>query len=424
MDTTQSSSNTTAIVAIDGLHASLIYLGETHPSTTRTELQSPVRWRSILDLRIEIEKHWESLISLTQKQDLPGLGIILESFPTSAHLYEAAIFTFRNISIGLKPDSLENIFAIFSLSYVASICSQRMSKPEIDNIFHDINIWRDSIAFPQHRQLFNDLIQRLRMGMTTSLFQTEHFLYSVSPFNGQYYMGPQGVTMHDISLFGDFSDPFWGDHFDVPRSPPGPNFQVAGPEGISRTVPDTPELQLPSGEDLRQSAVMNILTSFIANCGDLMDILSGHGVTTKGPHSDVSLEVKNFTQALRRHDSFGDPSARGILAIVDRFVDLNYFQSIDEIRDYIIIVGKEMLHSGQTFAKVCKAVYSSTEMTKTPQVVRRQHARRPLDRKLKKIPCDQCGEEFTRKTNMRRHIARKHANHSASDAPMVSVRTG
>jgi hypothetical protein len=71
-----------------------------------------------------------------------------------------------------------------------------------------------------------------------------------------------------------------------------------------------------------------------------MDILSGHGVTTKGPHSDVSLEVKNFTQALRQHDSFGDPSARGILAIVDRFVDLKYFQSIDEIRDYIIIVGK------------------------------------------------------------------------------------
>ncbi|KAF5536500.1 hypothetical protein FPHYL_12953 [Fusarium phyllophilum] len=127
---------------------------------------------------------------------------------------------------------------------------------------------------------------------------------------------------------------------------------------------------------------MTILTSFIANCRDLMGILSGHRATAKGPHSDVSLEVKNFTQALRLHDSFGDPSARGILAIVDRFVDLNYFQNIDEIRDYIIIVGKEILPSGQTFAQVCKAVYSSTDMTQTSQVARRQHAGRPPDRKL------------------------------------------
>ena len=107
--------------------------------------------------------------------------------------------------------------------------------------------------------------------------------------------------------------------------------------GSHPTVLDIPERQLSAG-DLRQSAVMNILINFLANCGDLMDILSGHGATTKEPHSDVSLEVKNFTQALRRHHSFEDPSARGILAIVDRFVDLKYFLNIDEIRDYIIIV--------------------------------------------------------------------------------------
>ncbi|RBQ64520.1 hypothetical protein FVER14953_03550 [Fusarium verticillioides] len=186
--------------------------------------------------------------------------------------------------------------------------------------------------------------------------------------------------MQDISIFGDFADPFWDGLVEVPGSLQGPNFLTGTTPALHPTVLDTPEPHLSAG-DLRQSAVMNILTSFIANCGDLVDIFSGHGVTAKGPHSDVSLEVKNFTQALRRHDCFGDPSARGILAIVDRFVDLKYFQSIDEVQDYIMIVGKEMLHSGQIFAKVCKSVYF-TGMAKIPPVKHRQIANRPQDLKL------------------------------------------
>ncbi|VTT74710.1 unnamed protein product [Fusarium fujikuroi] len=210
--------------------------------------------------------------------------------------------------------------------------------------------------------------------------------YLRTPKDVQEYMIIVGksATVQDISLFGDFADPFWGGLLDVPGSLLAPNFQMPdATPGAHPTVLDNLEPQLSTG-DLRQSAVINILTSFIANCGDLMDILSGHGVTTKGPHSDVSLEVKNFTQALRRHESFGGPSARGILAIVDRFVGLDYYQSIDEIRDYIAIVAKEILPSGKPFAEVCKSVYSSvhTDMAKIPPVGRRQHAERPLDRKL------------------------------------------
>ncbi|ENH63480.1 hypothetical protein FOC1_g10000225 [Fusarium oxysporum f. sp. cubense race 1] len=349
-------------MAIDGLHASLIYVDELKPSTTRardTKLQGMVRWEAILDFRIEIERYWESLINITRTQDLPSLETLFTSFSTPTY------------------------FMKLLLSYVASICSRRTGKPDIDNIFRDINIWRDSIGDPQHHQLFNDLIQRLWEDMTAPSFQTEQFLHSASPSNGQDYMAPQSATMHDISVFSDVSDPFWGGLFDVPGSLPGPNFQMTGTtKGTYPTVFDPPSLQ-PSTGDLRQSAVMNILTSFLANCGDLMDILSGHGATTKGPHSDVSKEVKNFARALRRHESFEEPSARGILAIVDRFVGLDYFQSIEEIRDYIIIVAKEILPSCKPFAEVCKSIYLSTDMTKMRPVGQRQHADRAQDRKLK-----------------------------------------
>ncbi|KAF5547464.1 hypothetical protein FMEXI_5160 [Fusarium mexicanum] len=241
-------------MAIDGLLASLIYLDDTRSSATHVpnaELRDMARWQDLLHFRFEVEQYWNSLADITQTEHLPGLDSLIKAFHTPVQLYEAAIFTFRNISTGLEPDSLENVFAPFSLSYVASICSQRMGKPDIDNIFRDINIGQDSIGDPQNRQLFNDLIQRF----------------------------------------------------------------------------------------------------FIANCGDLIDILGGHGVTANGPHSDVSKEIKNFTQALRLQDSFEELSAQGLLVIVDRFVDLKYFQDIDEIRDYIIVVGKEILPSGKSFAK-------------------------------------------------------------------------
>ncbi|TVY71952.1 hypothetical protein Focb16_v011502 [Fusarium oxysporum f. sp. cubense] len=379
-------------MAINGLLASLIYLDDTRSSATHVpnaELRDMARWQAILDFRIEVEQYWDALTNITQTEDLPGLDSLLKAFPTPVHLYEAAIFTFRNTLTGPEPDSLENIFAICSLSYVTSICSRRTGKPDIDNIFRDINIWRDSIGDPQHRQLFNDLIQRLwgvSAVITTFPFQTEKPLHSASQyFNGPYYLSPQSATMQDISLFGDFPDPFWGGLLDVPGSLPGPNVQMTGTApGSHPTVFDARELQLPAGA-LRQSAVMNILTSFLANCGDLMDILSGHGATVKGPHSDVSKEVKNFARALRRHESFEEPSARGILAIVDRFVGLDYFQSIEEIRDYIIIVAKEILPSGKPFAEVCKSIYLSTDMTKMRPVGRRQHADRALDRKLDAI---------------------------------------
>ncbi|KAM0085482.1 hypothetical protein ACKRZS_002217 [Fusarium odoratissimum] len=334
-------------MGIDGLLATLIYLDDTRSSATHfpnAELRDMARWQAILDFRIEVDQYWDDLTNITQTEDLPGLNSLLKALPTPVRLSEAAIFTFRNTLTGPDPDSLENIFAICSLSYVASICSGRTGKPDIDNTFRDINIWRDSIGDPQHRQLFNDLIQRLwgaSRDITTSAFQTEQSLHSASQhISVPYYLSPQSATMQDISLFGDFPDPFWGGLLDVPGSLPGPNFQMTGTtEGTFPNVLDTPEHQL-SARDLRQSAVMNILINFLANCGNLMDILSGHGATAKGPHSDVSLDVKSFTQTLRRHDSFEDPSARGILAIVERFVDLNYFQNIEEIRDYIIIVAK------------------------------------------------------------------------------------
>ncbi|KAL5594955.1 hypothetical protein FOVSG1_008644 [Fusarium oxysporum f. sp. vasinfectum] len=100
------------------------------------------------------------------------------------------------------------------------------------------------------------------------------------------------------------------------------------------------------------------------------------------PHSDVSKEVKNFARALRRHESFEEPSARGILAIVDRFVGLDYFPSIQEIRDYITIVAKKILPSGKPFVEVCKSVYLSTGITKMRPVGRRQDADRALHREV------------------------------------------
>ncbi|KAF4334304.1 hypothetical protein FBEOM_11867 [Fusarium beomiforme] len=333
-------------MAIDGLLASLIYLDETKCSGTHvlnTGQRVMTSWQIMLDFRIEIEQYWNALNNITQTQDRPGYNILLISFPTPAHLYEAAVFTFRNLLLtGSKPVSLDNVFALCSLSYIASACSQKMGILNIDNNFCDINVWRDLVDNPQHRQLFSDLTERLWDGMPLSPFQIEQPLHSTSqPLAGPDCTSSLSTTIQDVSLLGGFSDPFWGDL--MPDSLPGPNFQLTGTaEGSHPTILNTPDRQL-SDRNLGESAVISILTNFLANCGELMDIFCGHGATAKGPHADVPVGVRAFVGSLRTYDCFKDPSSRGILAIVDRFVDLNYFQSIDEVREYMMIVGKVKL---------------------------------------------------------------------------------
>lgn len=101
---------------------------------------------------------------------------------------------------------------------------------------------------------------------------------------------------------------------------------------------------------LQGSAIITNLAHFLEECGDLLRILSGRGVTTGSlspgtctgqSQSEVQTAIKSsFIQPLQNNKFFVDNlSAQRLLVVADRFVELGYLRSIDETRRYLINVG-------------------------------------------------------------------------------------
>lgn len=118
-----------------------------------------------------------------------------------------------------------------------------------------------------------------------------------------------------------------------------------GPLGTPLSAPQVPELQ-----NLQASAVITNLVHFLEECGELLQILSGRGVTTScmspgtstgQSQSEVQTAIKSsFIQPLQNNKFFVDNlSAQRLLVVADRFVELGYLRSIDETRRYLINVG-------------------------------------------------------------------------------------
>jgi hypothetical protein len=341
-----SSSHAEAMLPIDGLFAILIYLNKTKPPTYPKTLRihSHEYWGLVQDIRVALDCCWQHLISVTPAQELPGLEALLSSFPTPMSFYEAAIFTFRNTLTGPKPESLDAVIALCVLSHVTlSFLHQLHGSVDFD-LYFDNDVWRDAIQDLEHRQTFNRLIEILFP--ETSPLSPRHTapsfpptmvldLPSSTPHQNEDAGGPPPILFipENDSLMCDWSDNLWSCLDAVNEYP------------IEPTSHHTSSLA-----DLQGSAIMRNITRFLEECGESMHIFSGRGLTAKDLRSCVAfnqqgfaaknLITSSFIQPLREHDICKEPSISGILSIVDRFVDLGYLQTIGEVRDYMLFVGK------------------------------------------------------------------------------------
>ncbi|ENH63481.1 hypothetical protein FOC1_g10000226 [Fusarium oxysporum f. sp. cubense race 1] len=331
-----------AISAVDGLLACLIYL------KTDSEMTDPF----VHDLCHHIDRYWERLGQISSTQTTPNLTTLLNSFKSSTQLYEVAIFTFRNVLVGAKPDSLNAIFSLCSLSYIAS-CYLRNH----DNC-RGIDVWRNAIRDPKERQIFSDLAGVV--WPQVSPVSTDNALKSQTPMATKQTQMPTlvrlGVSgqqnpprrnsvlefdfMQDEPLFNDMPNPFWG-------LDPIPDSSAAF--CIENSQPTWSSLQ-----DLQGSAIVSNLIYFLTECGELLRVFSGRGVTTKDLYSCIAFTQRGFgaknlvnscVQRLKSDDASKNPSTAGIVSIVERFVALGYLQTPEELRKYMLCVGRA---SGQT----------------------------------------------------------------------------
>lgn len=339
-----SSPHTEAMLPIDGLLAILIYLDKTKLFADPQIIQSHKHWGFVQHIRFALDWYRERLISVTLAQELPGLEALLRSFPTPMSFYEAAIFAFRNTLTGPKPESLDAVIALCILSHVTlSYLRQFHGSVDCDLSF-DNNVWRDTIQDLEHRQTFSRLIEIL-FPETLPLVSRHAAqplpparvldLPSSTPHQNEAaeVLPPTIFTTEDDPLIYNTPDGFW-DCFDVvDEYPATPNLHAL--VGIG-SVHHTSSLA-----DLQGSAIMLNITRFLEECGESMHIFSGRGLAfNQQGFATKNLITTSFIQPLREYDICKEPSISGILSIVDRFVDLGYLQTIGEVRDYMLFVGR------------------------------------------------------------------------------------
>ncbi|KAF5547003.1 hypothetical protein FNAPI_8669 [Fusarium napiforme] len=379
-----------AISAIDGLLACLMYLDKTNSQVT-----SPF----VHDLETQIGRYWERLGQVVSTQATQSLTALFNSFNSSMTFLEVAIFTFRNVLVGAKPDSLNAIFPLCSLSYIVSCCLQNH-----DN-FRDIELWRNAIRDPEERQIFSTLA-----GIVWPLISTVSIDGTLNP-QMPLTIRPGASTQstaatQSLALAFDFMHEEWLFN-NLPNAPceldAVPDSSVTRIENWQRTSNTL--------EDLQGSAIVSNLICFLTECGDLLHVFSGRGVTAKDLYSCIAFtqggsEAKNVVNAcvqrLKDDDACQNTSTGGILSVVERFVALGYLQSPKELRKYMLCVGRRVILEDEALAKFCKSVYESTTATVTrPPTPPRGGGRR---RGMRVSP----SRLFLRMYNKNRHVKTKH----------------
>ncbi|SCO85971.1 uncharacterized protein FRV6_10098 [Fusarium oxysporum] len=343
-----------AISSIDGLLACLIYLDKT--GSEMTDL-------FVCNLCDQSARYWERLRQIASTQTMHSLTTLFDSFKSSTQFYEVAIFTFRNVLVGAKPGSLSAIFPLCSLSYIASCCLRNH-----DN-FGGIEVWRNVIRDPEERQTFSDLADII--WPQVSPISVDDTLKSQMPttikLGASTHQNPPTQSsaleldfMQGESLFNDLPNQSWG--LDAM-----PDLSVA--IGIDNSQPTSSSLQ-----DLQGSAIISNLICFLAECGELLHVFSGRGVTAKDLYSCVAFtqggsEVKNLVnscpQRLQSEGASRNASTAGIVSIVERFVALGYLQTPEE-GAIKLTSSKRMIPEDEALADFCQSVSESTSNVTRP----------------------------------------------------------
>ncbi|KAF4345209.1 hypothetical protein FBEOM_817 [Fusarium beomiforme] len=340
-----------ALSAVDGLLAYLIYLNTSSLSKESTVLDLALAQQTW----VELGRYWSRLIRISSTQDTPNLSPVLNSFSSLAQFSQVAIFTFRNTLLGAKPDSLDAIFSLCSLSYVASCCMRKHNMLHDYGTSWDIRIWRNAIRDPGERQLFSDLAsvfwsERLSSNIIGPYDTLGNFGHQPEPYQAP---SPKIVHLGNDQPLNNLPHGFWG--LD---------------ETADLSLPIGLDLQQPSSriQDLQRSAIVSNVVSFLEECGELLHVFSGRGVTAKGLYSYIAFNqkgleaktlVNSYVQRLKNDETFQNLATVGIIAIVERFVALGYLQTVDELRMYMLSVGRCFSVSGGCRVLASKLFFSS-----------------------------------------------------------------
>jgi hypothetical protein len=284
----------------------------------------------------QLEESRHRLVNTMHSMDLTCLDNTLNSFVDPIPFYEAAVGSFHNTLLGQPPTTLGDIVALCAMSHVTSCCLNSTG----NQISFGFDLWRNAISNHEHRQPFDDLIKAACLEpYLTALMDVSH---------SQQFTFP-------VALYGnEMSNEAPGLPWDLNLTTLNSFFTSQNPH-FSHIVRESTQLinsiQAPDLQSLQGSPIVANLARFLEECGELP--LSTRGATinkwfpigtSKPAESRAKHSIERlYIQLLQDDECFNDPTAQGILSVVDRFIGVGYLRNISEIRDCLLLLGKVRL---------------------------------------------------------------------------------
>lgn len=391
------------LAQLDGLFAGFVFLDETEPATTcainghsrqsqigrapwtNTREEKPCRardmaWSSIRVIRNEMETLWSQFVNVAANLENVSVNRILADYQDAKGLRQTGAVALRNIFSGPVPNDLRKVFAFCCLSYVVSHLLHARSMLAKGDILAGVRQWLYSLERDDERKAFKLLVQHLWP-------EAQHHLQSmdsVHPFqSGTIDLSlidfqPTGMPQTNIQHFTypQQNSEFPLDLSDTPSFVLGSQshyWQSYGPRPSCPFISSWTPMHLPATYDasrpsqydfdpcsipsndpetsshLQRTSVFKAVMQYVQENAEFWCNIAGRGLVSRDFRECLAWSQERLSRKMEIQRSFIHPLllekakrdlvSRGIITIIEAFVERGLLQKRQEIEFYIQLAG-------------------------------------------------------------------------------------
>ncbi|RSL97127.1 hypothetical protein CDV31_013195 [Fusarium ambrosium] len=406
-----------ALGEIDGFLAGMWYLDETEPLETNAPSYGPfeavdlsratthprfisqssneMAWSSIRDLRRSIQFYWQSFVEVSQNHHDPTISDLHKAYKDARGLREAGVFAFRNTLIGLAPNDLKKVFALCSLSYSISSPLHGRGRFENTETVADMSLWLHALQSPREQEAFKILARYLWPEAYShfDFFDPSPIIQDLD-FPLSVFIAQEHHNLPDDTLQAQLAVPSYGQL----GAPSLGHMPIVSPDVTEQSsgVPGAASIWMSNAGELRDTKVFVSVARYCQDNGAFWYDLSGQGVISKDIKSilawnqecvrEKKLIYEQYLKRLLSEKNTKAVTARGIVSVVEGFIDIGHLQSTDEAKYYMTRMARLLF----TDSRACDRFI--TWIT-GPE---------------KSYSCPTCNREYRRKDNLERHYEAVH----------------
>ncbi|CAG1969506.1 unnamed protein product [Fusarium graminearum] len=336
-------------------------------------------WSSIRAIRNEMETLWSQFVNVAGNLENVAVNRILADYQDAKGLQQTGAVALRNIFSGPVPNDLRKVFAFCCLSYVAShlLCARNMLAQ--GDILAGLRQWLYALDREDEREAFKLLVQHLWP-------EAQHHLHSMdsvhpfqsgtidpsliniqptvmSPINIQNSAYPQQDPEFSLDLLDISNLDLGSQSHHLQGYDPRPSCPFIRswtpmqlPYDASRQSPydADPPFSIPSNDPetsnhLQQTSVFRAVLQYVQENADFWYNIAGRGLVSRDFRECLAWSQERLSRKMEIQRSFIHPLllekakrdlvSRGIITIIEAFVERGLLQKRQEIEFYIQLAG-------------------------------------------------------------------------------------